>query len=85
MLSRVVGASEEASHMKAAVGDRIVVSGTHLDEPVRDGEVLEVHGEHGAPPYVVRWSDTGHTTLYFPGPDARIAPAPARGATSAHG
>ena len=62
--------------MRAAVGDRVVVAATHLDEPVRDGEVLEVHGEGGAPPYLVRWSDTGHVTLFFPGPDAHVAPAP---------
>ena len=61
--------------MRAAVGDRMVVAGTHLDEPARDGEVLEVHGPDGAPPDLVRWSDTGHVTLFFPGPDARIAPA----------
>ena len=60
--------------MRAAVGDRMVVAGTHLDEPARDGEVLEVRGPDGAPRYLVRWSDTGHITLFFPGPDARIAP-----------
>jgi Domain of unknown function (DUF1918) len=62
--------------MRAAVGDRIVVAATHLDEPARDGEVLEVHGQGGAPPYLVRWSDTGHVTLFFPGPDAHVEPAP---------
>lgn len=58
--------------MKAAVGDRLVIQSTHVDGPVRDGEVLEVHGEQGAPPYVVRWSDNGHTSLVFPGPDATV-------------
>ncbi len=58
--------------MKAAVGDRIIVPGTHVDDPARDGEVLEVHGSDGAPPFVVRWSDTGHETLYFPGPEALV-------------
>jgi len=62
--------------MRAAVGDRMVVAGTHLDDPARDGEVLEIHGPDGAPPYLVRWSDTGHVTLFFPGSDAHIAPAP---------
>ncbi len=60
--------------MRAEVGDRIIIVAAHLDEPVRDGEVIEVHGAGGEPPYVVRWSDTGHQTLVFPGPDARIAP-----------
>ena len=31
-----------------------------------------VHGPDGAPPYVVRWSDTGHEALFFPGPDSVI-------------
>ncbi len=58
--------------MKASVGDRIVVHGHHLGEPDRNCEVLEVHGEGGAPPYVVRWDDSGHGCLFFPGPDASV-------------
>lgn len=58
--------------MKAQVGDRIVIKGHHVGEHDRDGEVLEVRGDHGAPPYVVRWSDSEHTVLVFPGPDAVI-------------
>ena len=58
--------------MYASVGDRLVVKSTHVDEPVRDGEILEVHGPDGGPPYLVRWSDTGHEGLVFPGPDAEV-------------
>ena len=58
--------------MQAAVGDRISIGGHHVGEPDRDGEVLEVRGVMGAPPYLVRWSDTGHESLLFPGSDARI-------------
>ena len=58
--------------MRASVGDRLVVHSTHVDGPVRDGEILEVHGEDGAPPYVVRWDDDGHKTLVFPGADATV-------------
>lgn len=58
--------------MKAAVGDRIVIKGHHVGEHERDGEVLEVHGENGAPPYLVRWEDDGHESLFFPGPDATV-------------
>lgn len=58
--------------MHASVGDRLLVYGTHVDEPVRDGEILEVRGENGTPPFVVRWSDTGHEALVFPGPDAVV-------------
>lgn len=53
--------------MKASVGDRIVMAGEQVDRPTRDGEVLEVRGADGAPPYLVRWSD-GHTGLLYPGP-----------------
>ena len=58
--------------MQAKVGDRIVVPGTHVDDPVRDGEILEVHGENDGPPFLVRWSDTGHESLVFPGPSAHV-------------
>ena len=58
--------------MHAQVGDRIIVHSTHVDEPNRDGEVLEVRGADGGPPYVVRWSDSGHEALFFPGPDTVI-------------
>jgi hypothetical protein len=57
--------------MKASVGDRLVINSTHVDGPVRDGEVLEVRGPNGEPPYLVRWSD-GHEGLVFPGPDALV-------------
>jgi len=55
--------------MKAWVGDRIILAGTRVDDPVRDGEVLEVKGVDGGAPYTVRWSD-GHTGLVYPGPGA---------------
>jgi hypothetical protein len=34
--------------------------------------VEEVRGDDGDPPYLVRWDDTGRTTLLFPGSDCRI-------------
>lgn len=61
--------------MKAKQGDRIVVRSQHQGEPDRDGEVLDVKGDEGAPPYWVRWSDTGHKGLYYPAADAYIAAA----------
>lgn len=59
--------------MQANVGDRMVVEGRTAETPRKDGEVLEVHGENGSPPYLVRWSD-GHEGLVFPGPDAHVLP-----------
>jgi hypothetical protein len=58
--------------MKASVGDRIVVRGHQVGEHERDGEVLEVHGPDGAPPYLVRWSSDGDTGLVYPGSDVAI-------------
>ncbi len=58
--------------MQARVGDRIVIRGHRVGEPIRDGEILEVRGPDGGPPYIVRWEDTGHETLFFPGSDALI-------------
>lgn len=52
------------TELKASPGDRLVVHGHHQGEPERDGEVLEVVGPHGAPPYVVRWEDGRVSTLY---------------------
>lgn len=61
-------ASEDKSALQARPGDRLVVRGHHQGEPQRDGEILKVLGEHGAPPYLVRWSD-GHESEVFPGSD----------------
>ena len=58
--------------MQAAAGDRLVVHSPHIDGPARDGKILEVHGSDGEPPYLVCWSDNGHTSLFFPGPDASV-------------
>ena len=76
--------------MRARVGDRIILAAEHIDEPTRDGEILEIRGADGAPPYVVRWSN-GHTGLIYPGPGAVLrigaaagAPIPASVPVTAH-
>ncbi len=58
--------------MHAKVGDRFVVHPNHLDEPIRDGEVIQVRGADGQPPYLIRWSDDGHESLVFPGPGMEV-------------
>jgi iron-sulfur cluster repair protein YtfE (RIC family) len=58
--------------MQACVGDRIVIKGHDVGDPDRDGEIIEVRGPDGTPPFVVRWDDNGHETLFFPGPDATV-------------
>ena len=59
--------------MKAKVGDLLLVESNSAEQHRREGEILAVHGEDGAPPYVVRWLD-GHEGLTFPGPDAHVRP-----------
>ena len=63
--------------MIAAVGDHLLVHNAHVGEASREGEIVEVRGEAGAPPYLVRWTDNGHESLLFPGPDAEIQHIPA--------
>jgi hypothetical protein len=58
--------------MFAQVGDEMVIEGHEVGRPRRMGRVEEVRGDHGAPPYLVRWDDTGRATLLFPGSDCRI-------------
>ena len=57
--------------MNASLGDHIEVAGQHIGEGKRQGEIVEIRGAGGTPPFVVRWSD-GHQGLFFPGPDATI-------------
>lgn len=57
--------------MHAKVGDRIVVESASDSTHRREAEVLEVRGENGGPPYLVRWED-GHEALTFPGSDAHV-------------
>jgi hypothetical protein len=65
-------AIEGGNPMQASVGDRIVIKGHRVGEPDRDCEVLEVRGPDGGPPFVVRWEDSGHESLFFPSSDASI-------------
>jgi hypothetical protein len=68
----IVEGERSRSKLRASPGDRLVIHGHQLGEPSRDGEILEVIGEDGLPPYVVRWSDDGHVSELFPGPDASV-------------
>jgi hypothetical protein len=57
--------------MRAQAGDILMIRSHHIGEPDQKALVLEVRGEHGEPPFLVRWSD-GHEGLIFPGSDAAI-------------
>ena len=70
--------------MHASIGDRLHVHGNAVGQPDRTGEIVEVHGAAGAPPYLVRFED-GHTRLCFPGPDAVVEPGKVRGRSAPKG
>lgn len=59
--------------MNGRIGDRLLVHGNIVGQPDRQGEIIEVRGEDGGPPFLVRFDD-GHETLVYPGPDAVIEP-----------
>jgi len=58
--------------MHAKPGDRIIIKGHRIGEPDRDGEVLEARGQEGGPPFLVRWGESGHVGLLYPGSDAVV-------------
>ena len=67
--------------MYAEVGDRLVMSGDHQ----RTGLIIGVPHADGTPPYVVKWTASGHIAMVMPGQFARIlragqaaAPSPAQ-------
>lgn len=60
--------------MQASVGDHLHTHGRTVGEHDHVGEIVEVRGADGEPPYLVRHED-GHETLVFPGPDAVVEPA----------
>ena len=62
--------------MEAVIGDKICIHGNVVGHADRNGEIIEVHGDKGEPPYVVRFED-GHTRLVYPGPaEATVSPRP---------
>lgn len=58
--------------MHAKPGDRLVIKSHRVGQAEKDAEILEVHGEAGEPPYLVRWTSDGHVGLVFPGSDATV-------------
>jgi hypothetical protein len=57
--------------MQATVGDRLHVHGRTVGTKDRLGEIVEVRGTDGTPPYLVRFPD-GHESLVYPGPDSVV-------------
>lgn len=57
--------------MHAQVGDQLTVMGRHQGDGERHGEIIEVDGPDGTPPFLVRWED-GHDSLFFPSSDVQV-------------
>jgi CBS domain-containing protein len=62
----------EMKALSASPGDRLVIDPHHLGGQRRDAEILEAHGDGGAPPFLVRWEDSGRVSLLYPGADAHV-------------
>lgn len=57
--------------MQAKTGDRITIRGRTVETPDRQGEIIEVRGEDGGPPYLVKFDD-GHESVVYPGGDVKV-------------
>jgi hypothetical protein len=58
--------------MRAKVGDRITVRGRKVGDRNREGEIVEIRGADGTPPYLIRWDNEQGEHLLYPGSDAVI-------------
>ena len=80
--------------MRARAGDTLLVKERRAGEGDREAVIVEVWGEYGRPPYVIRWSD-GRQNVFFPAsadtliprspPLALPAAAPARSDATSYG
>jgi hypothetical protein len=57
--------------MQAELGDKLTVMGRRQGDEDRHGEIIEIHGENGSPPYLVRWRH-GEESLFFPSADCVV-------------
>ncbi len=63
--------------MNAHEGDTLLMHGRIVGQHDRVGEIVEVMGPKGEPPYRVRFED-GHECVMSPGPDSVVRPHEAR-------
>ena len=57
--------------MKVQIGERLLFHGTKVGSADHTAEVVQVRGDDGAPPYLVRFDD-GQERLIFPGTDCQV-------------
>jgi Domain of unknown function (DUF1918) len=63
---------------QAKAGDEPTVKGRLVSDEERHGEIIEVHGADGAPPYLIRWRDD-HESVFFPSSETVVEHHPAGG------
>jgi hypothetical protein len=51
--------------MQAHLHDTLTVKGRRQGDEDRHGEIVEIHGQNGTPPYLVHWNQ-GSESLFFP-------------------
>jgi hypothetical protein len=68
--------------LKARIGERLLFRGKKVGSADHTAEVLQVRGDDGAPPYLVRFGD-GHERLVFPGTDCQVLSRDEDSATTA--
>jgi len=67
----MVDVAVEVIAMRAASGDTLHVHSRKVGGRQREGEIIEVRGVDGQPPYLVRFSD-GEEHLMYPGADCTV-------------
>ena len=58
--------------MRAHPGDWPVVETSTVGRHSMRGQIEEVSGPTGEPPFRIRWTDDDRVSIVFPGPDARV-------------
>jgi Domain of unknown function (DUF1918) len=57
--------------MHAQLHDTLTVKGRRQGDEDRHGEIVEIHGQNGSPPYLVHWNQ-GSESLFFPSADTVV-------------
>jgi hypothetical protein len=57
--------------MKAQIGERLLFHGKKVGSADHTAEVIQVRGDDGSPPYLVRFGN-GQERLIFPGTDCQV-------------
>jgi hypothetical protein len=64
-VARVICNGSGVKVMQAGVGDKLTVTGHGPGDEERQGEIIEIQGENGSPPYLVRWQDGTESVVFL--------------------